>query len=67
MKTGKTGGIEAIIKAINTHINNDDVCKNGCGALCNIAANNSKNSGSMCLFMTNLIRNQRNCQEIEHC
>ena len=26
-------GIETIIKTINTHINNIDVCRQGCGAL----------------------------------
>ena len=30
------------MKAINTHINNSDVCKNGCGALNSMTANNGK-------------------------
>ena len=33
MKAGAAGGIEAVVKAINTHIDNADVCKSGCGAL----------------------------------
>ena len=33
VKAGAAGGIEAAVKAINTHINNADVCKQGCGAL----------------------------------
>ena len=45
MKAGAAGGIEAVMKAINTHINNADVCKNGCGALRNMTANNGKKSG----------------------
>ena len=39
MKAGAAGGIEAVVKAINTHINNAKVCENGCGALRNMAAN----------------------------
>ena len=42
VKAGAAGGIEAVVKAINTHINNADVCENGCSALCNITANNGK-------------------------
>ena len=38
-KAGAAGGIEAVMKAINTHINNTDVCYAGCGALMN---NNGK-------------------------
>ena len=33
MKAGAAGGIEAVVKAINTHIGNAGVCENGCGAL----------------------------------
>ena len=36
------GGIEAVVKAINTHIRNADVCKTGCGALGNVTFNNGK-------------------------
>ena len=36
---GKVGAIEAIVKAMNTHINNANLCENGCGALTNIAIN----------------------------
>ena len=39
MKVVAAGGIEAVVKAINTHINNADVCRVGCGALNNMAAN----------------------------
>ena len=42
MKAGTAGGIEAIVKAINTHINNSDVCENGCNALWNMTANGKK-------------------------
>ena len=44
MKAGAAGGIEAVVKAINTHINNADVCYSGCGALCNMTEDNSKNA-----------------------
>ena len=44
MKAGAAGGIEAVVKAINTHINNSYVCRTGCGALNNMANNNSKNT-----------------------
>ena len=37
MKAGAAGGIEVVVKAINTHINNSDVCKQGCGALWNMS------------------------------
>ena len=39
MKAGAAGGIEAVVKAINTHINNADVCEKGCGALNNMTLN----------------------------
>ena len=44
VKAGAAGGIEAVVKAINTHINNAGVCENGCGALWNMTANNGKNT-----------------------
>ena len=44
MKVGTAGGIDAVVKAINTHINNADVCKSGCDALRNMAFNNGKNT-----------------------
>ena len=44
VSAGNVGGIEAVVKAINTNINNADVCKNGCGALWNMTANNGKNT-----------------------
>ena len=36
---GKAGAIEAIVEAMKTHIDNDDVCENGCCALANITTN----------------------------
>ena len=39
MKAGAAGGIDAAVKAINTHINNAGVCEWGCGALWNMTAN----------------------------
>ena len=36
------GGVEAVVKAINTHINNAGVCYQGCGAFRNMTANNGK-------------------------
>ena len=39
MKAGTAGGIDAVVKAINTHINNAGVCEQGCGALCNMTIN----------------------------
>ena len=43
---GEAGGIEVVVKAMNTHINNANVCENGCGALWNMAANGKKNAHS---------------------
>ena len=43
MKAGAEGGIEAIVKAINIHINNSDVCRRGCSALWNLAHSRGKN------------------------
>ena len=44
VRAGETGGIETVVKAINIHINNVDVCKKGCGALMNMTINNGKNT-----------------------
>ena len=44
MKAGTTGGIEAAVKAINTHINNAGVCCAGCGALRNMTVNGKNNN-----------------------
>ena len=44
MKAEETGGIEAVVKVINTHIDNSDVCKCGCAALCNMVCNDGKNT-----------------------
>ena len=45
MKAGTEGGIEAVVKAINTQIDSTDICKDACGALWNMTANNGKNIG----------------------
>ena len=42
MKAGRAGGIEAVVKAVSTHINNANVCINGCGALFNMTEDNGK-------------------------
>ena len=42
MKAGAAGGIEAVVKAVNTHIENPNVCENGCQALSNMIENNGK-------------------------
>ena len=39
MKAGKAGGVEVVVKAINTHIDNAIVCKQGCTALNNMVLN----------------------------
>ena len=39
VKAGATGGIDAVVKAINTHIDNAGVCYQGCGALMSMAVN----------------------------
>ena len=39
MKAITAGGIEAVVKVINTHISNVNVCENGCSALWNMTAN----------------------------
>ena len=44
MKAGTAGGIEAVVKAINTHIVNAGVCEQGCGALLTMTENNGKNT-----------------------
>ena len=36
---GKAGVIEAIVKIMNIHINDVDVCKNCCGVIMNITGN----------------------------
>ena len=42
MKAGTARGVEAVVKAINTHINNADVCEKGCAALMNMTKDNGK-------------------------
>ena len=44
MKAGAAGGIEAVVKTINRHINNVSVSYRGCSALCNMTADNGKTS-----------------------
>ena len=43
-KAGIAGSIEAVVKAINTHIDSADVCEYGCGALRNMAVNGKSTS-----------------------
>ena len=38
------GGIEAIVKAINTHIDNAGMCEQGCWALRNMTFNDGKST-----------------------
>ena len=42
MKAGAAGGIDAAVKAINTHIGNAGVCEQGCWALWNMTVKNCK-------------------------
>ena len=42
MKAGTAGGIEAVVKAINTHIDNAGVCRAGCDTLRNMTNGNGK-------------------------
>ena len=42
MKVGAEGGIEAVVKAINTHTDNSGVRFVGCGALWSMTINNGK-------------------------
>ena len=36
MKAGTAGGIETVIKVINAHMNDADVCEQGCWAFGNM-------------------------------
>ena len=42
VKAGGKGGIEAVVKAINTHKDNKEVCREGCRALRNIISKDCK-------------------------
>ena len=42
VKAGAAGGIEAVVKAINTHIDYAGVCQHGCGALWSMTLNGKK-------------------------
>ena len=44
----ETGGIEATLKAINTHIYNTGVCRQGCGALRNLCVGNALFQKEVC-------------------
>ena len=48
VKAGTAGGIEAVVKAMNTHINNANVCKNGCSILWNIYEGNTTVQKEVC-------------------
>lgn len=37
VRAGKCEAIEAVLETMKSHIDDGDVCSNGCGALCNIA------------------------------
>ena len=50
MKAVTVGGIEAVIKAINSHVHNPDVCENGCYALYNMIFDNGKKTIIPCSF-----------------
>ena len=39
MEGGTAGGIEIVVKAINTHTDNVGVCEQGCGALWDMTLN----------------------------
>ena len=41
---GEARGIEAVVEAINTHIDNAGVCEWGCGALWSMTEFNGKNT-----------------------
>ena len=56
MKAGAVGGIEAAVKAINTHINNAGVCYSGCGALGVMTFDNGKNTRHFVIIVTNSTR-----------
>ena len=48
MKAGTAGGIEAVVKAINTHIDNAGVCEYGCKALMSITEGNASLEKEVC-------------------
>ena len=52
MKAGTAGGVEAVVKAISTHIENADLCEFGCGALWNMTVNNGKKNTGKWLQQT---------------
>ena len=42
VKAGTTNAIKTVVKAINTHIDNSDVCYTGCAALFSMVDGDSK-------------------------
>ena len=42
MMAGKVGSIETVIRAINAHVHNTELCGNGCAALIGMMTLNSK-------------------------
>ena len=44
MKAGVAGGVETVVKIINTHIGNAIVCCHGCGALWIMTVKNGKDT-----------------------
>ena len=47
VKAGSAGGVETVVKVINTHIGNANACAQGCGTLWNMIAGNGKNAGKV--------------------
>lgn len=45
-KAGNVGAIDVVVKTINAHIDNADVCEKGCGALNNMVLNCKKKKAS---------------------
>ena len=48
MKAGAAGGIKAVVKTVNTHINNPGVCENGCGMLWNMSYGSASLKKQVC-------------------
>ena len=59
MKAVAAGGIEVVVKVINTHIYSPDVCRTGCGAIWNMTINNGKNTDKINNNITNKQLNEQ--------
>ena len=53
VKAGAAGGIETVMKVINTNICNPNVCEQGCRALWDMTFNNCKSTGKTQQHNTN--------------